>query len=117
MRALFLSGSALICLALISAGCTVSEHEQYSTITIKDKFFVHAPNPFAPKDPRLGTWDYYVISESGETSRVSEDVYSSVFKNNIKFRVFGVWNGQYSTRIWILDPEKTVTALKGLGLE
>ena len=82
-RNYFLAGSiALICLALISAGCTVSEHEQYSTITIKDKFFVHVLNPFAPEDPRLGTWDYYVISESGETSRVSEDVYSSVFKNN-----------------------------------
>ena len=38
-------------------------------------------------------------------------------KNGRKFKVFGVWNGQYSTHIWILDPEKTVTALKGLGLE
>ena len=82
MRALFLVGSALICLALISAGCTVSEHERYSTVMIKDKFFVYTPNPFAPDNPQLGGWDYFIVSGSGETARVSKDVYSSVFEDN-----------------------------------
>ena len=98
MRTLFLVGSVLICLALISAGCTVSEHERYSTVTIKDKFFVYTPNPFAPNDPRLGSYDYFIVSSSGETARVDKGVYSSVFENNTYALEWGDVGHCYSCR-------------------
>ena len=71
------------------------------------------------------TW-FFVVTDSleclGFTSAKSGKLALKAWidlslKNNIKFKVFGVWNGQYSTHIWILDPERTVAALKGLGLE
>ena len=84
MRALFLVGSALMCLALSSAGCTISEHERCSTVTIKDKFYTYTPsvNPIFSDDPDFGTYKYFIITQSGETSRATKDVYSSVFANS-----------------------------------